>query len=74
MRPWYTAHRRCNCIRLGRLDEGRGVIEKRLRELPGPGEDIGPAMAQRALGSTDLLHRTGASVRYKAISAAVYGP
>lgn len=61
-------------MRLGRLDEGRSAIENRLWGLREPRGGIDQETAERVLGSTDLLHPTGASVRYKAMSAAVYGP
>ena len=60
-------------IPLGRLDEGRAVIEERVRGLPAPHDDIDAETAERRLGRRDLLHPTGASVRYKAISTAIHG-
>jgi hypothetical protein len=58
---------------VGRLDSGRPVIEERLRGLPAPHAGIDPQTAERNLGRTDLIHPTGSSVRYKAISAGIYG-
>jgi len=59
-------------IALGTLDEGRPVIEDRLRKLPAPLDDIDPWTAETHLGASDLLHPSGLSVRCKAVSAAYY--
>jgi hypothetical protein len=58
---------------IGQLDAGRPVLEERLQGLPAPHAGIDPDTAAGCLGRTDLLHPTGSSVRYKAISAGIHG-
>jgi MoaA/NifB/PqqE/SkfB family radical SAM enzyme len=59
-------------VLLGTVDEGKAVIEARLRESPAPVQQVDPWTAEAKLGRLDLLHHTGESVRHKAVSAVYY--
>jgi hypothetical protein len=60
-------------IKLGELREGQDVLVQRLRTLPGEHPASGAPAMDAPFPPSDLLHDKGYSVRYKAISATVYG-
>jgi hypothetical protein len=60
-------------ILLGDVSEPRDALLSRMYGLKRPPACIGKAPADSAFLETDLLHLEGFSVRYKAISRALYG-